>query len=380
MKKTYQKKHISNSELSLQLENLSLNFSELTRTVSTMHEDLSMNLKMLEVKHINTSNSIKAIKESIKDINHKIGILNIQDSSKTITNSSKERSRDNSYKNRKRKRKKTDDFLFRPKRVSKFPDSPEEAVREFRAITESDIQSNHSKEKYFNNIIPVNLTRRENRTDSFFSKTLKPMELFLDIPKNLNLDCLDESCLKTPKKVEGEIRRREPSDSSSEENSHFLLRKKSHSNINIKNFDDFKMLLKDLKLTLNLSNYSTFNENFEENFNQLEKTLHDYHELDHKIENFYHKFNENQTSFADFLENNSVNEKQTKSVNCMPKKNNGLNKLSQLKKSTNFHLYENKLKELKDNPSEFESFFIKLKKELEMRGKKFEQIKTLFSM
>lgn len=56
--------------------------------------------------------------------------------------------------------------------------------------------------------------------------------------------------------------------------------KRRNSNINIKNFDDFKNLLKDLKITLNMSNYSDFHENFEENFQELEISLKEYQNLD----------------------------------------------------------------------------------------------------
>jgi hypothetical protein len=381
MNKNYAKSQVSNNELSLQIENLSGNFSELIRTVSTMHEDISMSLKMLEVKQINTTNNVKVIKESIKEINKKMSMMNMNNSCYYGNCVSHSKKFSEEKKQKKEKRKKTDDFLFRPQRISKYPDTPDEAVREFRANTESDNFSSQSKEKFFQNIVPVDSVRREQRTDSFFSKNLKPMELLLDIPKNFDLDGLDDSCLKTPKKVEGERTKKraiKEETSSSDENSHFLLKKQNQNNINIKNFDDFKMLLKDLKLTLNLSNYSTFNENFEENFTQLENTLHNYHILDIEIENLIESQKENQTSFADLLENTSIDNKKTKSVNFKPDKNSLIRSLTFLRDCSNFHLYENKLKDLKTNPSEFESFFIKIKKELESRRKKFDEIKTLF--
>merc|ERR1711976_1113314 len=106
--------------------------------------------------------------------------------------------------------------------------------------------------------------------------------MLLDIPKNFDLDYLDESSLKTPKKLDinnnnNAIPKSRHSSFSFNDSNNFT--KNSQNNINIKNFDDFKILLKDLKLTLNVSNYSNFNENFEEDFKELEITLHNYKKL-----------------------------------------------------------------------------------------------------
>ena len=46
-----------------------------------------------------------------------------------------------------------------------------------------------------------------------------------------------------------------------------------NSNINIKNFDDFKNVLKDVKMSLNISYYSEFHEDWQDNFQKLEDVV-----------------------------------------------------------------------------------------------------------
>ena len=82
------------------------------------------------------------------------------------------------------------------------------------------------------------------------------MDFLLDLPKNIDLENLDKESMKTPKK-DKKLGLNKSDCSDSEEDSKFDYSRRN-SNINIKNFDDFKNLLKDLKLTLNTSNYSNF--------------------------------------------------------------------------------------------------------------------------
>ena len=59
-----------------------------------------------------------------------------------------------------------------------------------------------------------------------------------------------------------------------------ITHSRKNSNINIKNFDDFKNVLKDVKMSLNMSYYSDFNEDWHKNFEHLEKLIENYGNLD----------------------------------------------------------------------------------------------------
>ncbi len=193
-------KTISNLELSIQIENLTENFSELVKTISRMHSDLSMKIKVLEVKHITTVNSLKSIKESLRMINRKIMIKEDQLSNRSILQPAytSNLSCDSIRKRNKLKKRKS-----KLKKSPKFIESPGEVIKEFNAFTESEFQSEKSKEQFFENLKTGRIPKKEKRLDSFFSKRMKPIDLLLDIPKNLNLENLDESEVKTPKKNEG---------------------------------------------------------------------------------------------------------------------------------------------------------------------------------
>lgn len=100
----------------------------------------------------------------------------------------------------KKLRRRQQEFNVRPPKQQKFMASPPQGmIREFRINTESEI-SNISKEQYFKNLKQGKIKKRESRVDSFFSKRSKPIDLLLGIPKNINLDKLDHSSVKTPKK------------------------------------------------------------------------------------------------------------------------------------------------------------------------------------
>lgn len=135
---------------------------------------------------------------------------------------------------------------------------------------------------------------------------MKPLD-FLGIPKNIDLDHFDDSIVKTPKKehreslaLRGEGKVAPFFDLEDEEEDSISERKsRRNSNINIKNFDDFKNVLKDVKMSLNLSYYSEFHEDWQENFQKLEDIVLQYNQLDLQMRDFFyeHREKEKQTSF-----------------------------------------------------------------------------------
>lgn len=129
------------------------------------------------------------------------------------------------------------------------------------------------------NFLKGDKNARDSRVESFLSK-MKPLD-FLGIPKNIDLDNLDDSIVKTPKREQKEplMLKRDMkiapfSEFDNDEQDSISDRKsRRNSNINIKNFDDFKNVLKDVKMSLNISCYSEFHENWQDNFQKLEDVV-----------------------------------------------------------------------------------------------------------
>lgn len=118
------------------------------------------------------------------------------------------------------------------------------------------------------NFLKGDKNARDSRVESFLSK-MKPLD-FLGIPKNIDLDNLDDSIVKTPKRehketlmVKKDMKIAPFSEFDNDEQDSISERKsRRNSNINIKNFDDFKNVLKDVKMSLNISYYSEFHEDW----------------------------------------------------------------------------------------------------------------------
>lgn len=123
---------------------------------------------------------------------------------------------------------------------------------------------------------------------------------------------------------------------------------KTSSIQNVRDFDDFKVLLADLKLSLSNTNFSAFNENASLGLCQLESELDRYSKLDEKI-----------IETIGSLCSNSESARQ---------------ELEALRKSSNAQTHQAKLRELRQNPSDFDSFLLKLKKEIQSRDRAFEDI------
>lgn len=153
---------------------------------------------------------------------------------------------------------------------------------------------------------------------------------------------------------------------------------KTSSFNNVKDFDDFKFLLKDLKMTLNMSDFSTFQDNLDEQMCELEKVLTDYSDLDKKITNLTDNKNYNvklNNTFHDIETTNFLDTKKCQSVLLNNDSGNKyIKELEMLKLNSNFSQYHIKIKDLKNNPFDFESFLFKVKKEFNYRKKKFQEI------
>ena len=154
---------------------------------------------------------------------------------------------------------------------------------------------------------------------------------------------------------------------------------KSKDSNNIKNFDDFKHLLKDLKMTLKKSDFSDFHDDFNENIQELEETMNNYNQLDEQIE----KLLESQEKKGD-LSNSTfykkpgalLQNKKGSSVNFgVQEKNKYVLKLEDLQRESNINQYQDKLKKLRDDPLDFDSFLLKIKREYKERNKKFSELK-----
>lgn len=151
---------------------------------------------------------------------------------------------------------------------------------------------------------------------------------------------------------------------------------------NVKNFCDFQLLLRDLKNSLNASIYATFNDDIEENVQQLNLLLERYKETDEKIEKLYRVSREKKTKNHKIIEIKYGNASsdvplQNKVEVCSPDSSylqDNILKLNELRKTSNFCLYEQKLIQIQSNPSEFESFLYSIKAELSKREQALTEI------
>lgn len=267
----------------------------------------------------------------------------------------------------------------KPKRSPKIG-----SIREFCPKTESDYISSGSGKKLngkeFGHIKPIHV--REFRLDSSLSQVIRPLDLLKDTAVKAQWDS-DHSSIKTPNKKETDPHFKIPYfknflEDDSIEHKGAKTPVKSKTMANVKDFDDFKFLLKDLKMTLNMSEFSEFQDDLGEQMAELEKTLIDYSDLDKRIVSLIEssknrqKFN---SSFCDGDKGFSLDLKRCQSVKFKDESSNrNIRELEMLKSSSNINNYHTKIKDLKNNPFDFESFIFKIKKEMEARRKKFEEI------
>lgn len=152
---------------------------------------------------------------------------------------------------------------------------------------------------------------------------------------------------------------------------------------NVRNFCDFQLLLRDLKNSLNASIYSSFNDNIEENVQLLNSLLERYKAVDERIEVVYRNLMVKKTGMratdgskgGDSLDSSLV--KGTSYSIDDKKVHLHLAQLTELRKTSNFCLYENRLVQIQTNPSEFDSFLYTIKAELAKREKAFEDLERI---
>lgn len=156
---------------------------------------------------------------------------------------------------------------------------------------------------------------------------------------------------------------------------------------NIKNFDDFQHILKDLKKTLHTSTYASFNEEVDENIRLLEEVLQKYSLIDQQIYLLYQK---TVCSSLTFEKRGSVHFKEMPTAElpslALDKKSNSailstnphflLSQLQELRESSNLDNFQVKLMEVQKNPSEFESLLYTIKRELRKRQAEFTHLEN----
>ena len=154
---------------------------------------------------------------------------------------------------------------------------------------------------------------------------------------------------------------------------------------NVRNFDDFQQILRDLKTNLNASTYASFNDNIDENLRNLEDMLRKYSILDEQIHSLYQrsvstfKFEKRASVKLEIPPLEDLSERLGMRSNSFMSSGNPnylVKELQLLKNSSNFALYEGKLKDIQRNPMEFESFIIKVKQELKSRESEFLKIEN----
>ena len=146
----------------------------------------------------------------------------------------------------------------------------------------------------------------------------------------------------------------------------------------VRDFDEFRDLLKDLKLSLNLSVFSAFEDNTNQKIDDIEFLLERYSKLDQKILTLLD--NKGDASFIDNKPENGllkmITGKKSQSLNLgQNQKSSYLSRLEALSKESKLNHYQIELIKLQKNPVGLDSFIFKLKKEQEHREKRFRNLK-----
>lgn len=217
----------------------------------------------------------------------------------------------------------------------------------------------------------------EFRLDSSLSQVLEPSEGLakkkaLEVPSlNFDMDSQSESNNEKPKLksfiLDSECQTKK---ASVDEN----CAKKGQ----VRDFEEFRDLLKDLKLSLNLSVFSTFEDNTNQKIDDIEFLLERYSKLDQKILTLLD--NKGDASFMCNKPHNGVIKlltgKKSQSLNLgHDKKSSYLQKLEALSKESRLNHYQIELIKLQKEPVGLDGFLFKLKKEQEMREKRFKNLK-----
>lgn len=148
--------------------------------------------------------------------------------------------------------------------------------------------------------------------------------------------------------------------------------------LKIKDFSDFKELLKDLRLSLHLSDISFVNEQLDNGIKQAEALITEYALLDKEMHNMTEINNQSAIyNISPIKRTTTVNNvKKSQSLN-LGHQSKGLYmyNLELLKKSSNLQQIELKFRELQVQPQNIEQFISRLTKEISNRRQKFEELK-----
>ena len=351
--------------------------TKLVASVEGMQKELSTSMEVLKLDNLNTIHGLKSVTENVKHLSRRI----------------EEKAPSRPPANERRKTKEVEelrtelDMLKRQQelREIKVKRTPKIGnIREFCPKTESECISSSSGKKHkgrnFGDIKPIHI--REFRLDSSISQVARPLDLLNDPAVKAQWESNDSS-IKTPNKKDIGLKNAPEFKNFLEDDKDDAASDKTpvkNSTLaNVRDFDDFKCLLKDLKVTLNMSDFSSFQENFNEQIVELEKVMTDYSELDKKIIGLA-EGKSARPRLNNSLYDNDLNglheKKRSRSVKYKAEASDKyMKELEALKHSSKISQYHIKLKDLKNNPFDFDSFIFRVKKELNQRKQKFEEIR-----
>lgn len=351
--------------------------SRLALSVETIQKDLKTSSELAKLENLNVVHGLKSVTEGIRQLSKKIE-ARPEANPQTIM-----RRRDSAVdelkaeiESLKRQQQLRENRPIRSPKIG--------SIREFCPKSESDNISCASVKKpgvkAHNGVKPVHV--REFRLDSSLSQVVRPLDLLKD-SQVIEQWGSDSSCIKTPTKKapmvvlpDRKFKHFLEDDEGTPDNARTPA--KNTVAANVKDFDDFKFLLKDLKMSLNMSDFSTFHDNLNEQMGDLEKILTDYADLDKRIASLANgKVSDPKMVNSSFDAGLGVWLDLKKSQSFMAKPDSGnkyLKELEALKQTSNIQEYSMKLKDLKCNPSDFETFVFKVRRELGSRKRKFEEI------
>lgn len=344
--------------------------------VSEIKKELQVTQELQKIESLNINQTLKSINETIKTITKKI-------------EHDKSRMHQNHYLREIKDLKNKLNALERQEqlRTQRVANSPKiGSIREFCPKTESEKRSSESginkRRRMYEKIESKDI--KEFRLDSSISRSIKEDGFLLKEPElNFDFDFGDDLD-KTPNKKK-DFNEFNALLKVKDLESRVLDRKgnktpvKSRETNNIRNFDDFKVLLKDLKMTLNKSDFSEFQDDLNENIEELETLMTNYNALDRQMGELIEDKNQKPDQNTSLLDKNvkgllKVNK--SSSVNYgKDTKNKYIVQLEELREGSNFKFYQEKLRELRTQPLEFNSFMLTVKRELDKRSKKFETLK-----
>lgn len=138
----------------------------------------------------------------------------------------------------------------------------------------------------------------------------------------------------------------------------------------IKNFHDFKSLLKQMKDRISLTNYSLFNADVDKNLESLQNLFRECSELQDQVESAHLRATSDkpEPSTPAFLDHSSSDDLH------LDDKSKAIQALSQLRRRVNLAAHKEQLAEVNGNPSLLETFLYRLKAEFESNKSEFERI------